>query len=215
MSDVTAIWNSNAFWAYVLSVKLHKHHWEPKRLAAVIIASVGVLAVVYGSGTQSSKPEDALDLSTNADNGSSDGPSAPLLGNSLTIVASLGYALYQVLYNMYATLQSPATRDASEERRRLSIASDSELTVSDELAMPMELGGKDLVQPPPFGLYANLITTSIGLLTLLVLWIPLPFLHVLDIEAFALPSDPWLLLCVVGVALSGVMFNMCFMVCQL
>ncbi|KLO17009.1 hypothetical protein SCHPADRAFT_994645 [Schizopora paradoxa] len=212
VSDVTAIWNSNAFWAYVLSVKLQKRHWESRRLASVVIASIGVLAVVYGSNSQSSATEDALDLSGTTEHDSSGAPSAPFLGNTLTLVASLGYAFYQVLYNMYAKLQVPATRDASEERSRLSIASESELAASDELSMPMDPDNKDLAQPPPFGLYANLITSSIGLLTLVVLWIPLPILHIFNIESFGLPSNPWLLLCVVGMALSGVIFYMCFMI---
>jgi len=208
ISDVTCIWNSNAFWSYVLSVKLQKLKWETKRLLSVIIASIGVLAVVYGSGTPSSKPEQSLDMAV--ENDSSEGPSAPLLGNSMTLVASLGYALYQVLYNMYATLQPPAARETAEGQRRLSVTSESELTASEELEM--ELGGKDIGHPPPFGMYANLVTSSIGFITLVVLWIPLPILHVLNIEPFGLPSDPWLLLCVVGIALSGVMFYMCFMI---
>lgn len=209
VSDVTAIWNSNAFWSYVLSVKLQKLQWEPRRLVSVVIASVGVLAVVYGSGTPTSKPEETLDASTIT---ASESPGAPLLGNSLTLIASLCYALYQVLYNRYATLRPAISGGTADEQRRLSIASDSELDSLGDVVDPGDLGSKDLGQPPPFGLYANLITSSIGLLTLVVLWIPLPILHTLDIERFELPSDPWLSLCVMGIALSGVTFYMCFMI---
>ncbi|KAH8120153.1 hypothetical protein DFH11DRAFT_1558629 [Phellopilus nigrolimitatus] len=94
VSDVTAIWNSNAFWAYILSVKLRRLPWEPIRLASVAIAILGVFIVVYGS---KHAPELAGDEAQ-----PSDLPKAPLLGNTLTLIASFGYGLYQVSYNMYA-----------------------------------------------------------------------------------------------------------------
>ncbi|KAG7099193.1 hypothetical protein E1B28_001060 [Marasmius oreades] len=49
VTDVTAIWNTNTFFAYVISVKVIGLEWEARRLAAVVLATLGVIAVVYHS----------------------------------------------------------------------------------------------------------------------------------------------------------------------
>ena len=202
VSDVTAIWNSNAFWAYVISVKLKHSTWEPRRLAAVIVACLGVAVVIYGS-KQPSGVSDANDAK------------APLFGNMLTLVASICYGFYQVLYNLYAVPPS----EAEDERgawRRLSLSSDS---VEEALAESEGSEGisliDDAVYPPPFGLYANALTTGMGILTILVLWIPIPLLHLTDIEPFAWPSDLKTLLGVFGIGLSALTFLATFMVSRL
>jgi len=97
VSDVTAIWNTNAFFAYIISVKLFKWRWEAQRLVAVCLATLGVVAVVYG-GTTPTK--------TGTTSGFVFKPTAPLFGDLLTLVASFVYGLYQVLYKVYATLPS-------------------------------------------------------------------------------------------------------------
>ncbi|OCB86086.1 DNA ligase I [Sanghuangporus baumii] len=199
VSDVTAIWNSNAFWAYVISVKLKHSAWEPRRLAAVVIASLGVVVVIYGS-KQSSDASDSDDIS------------APFFGNMLTLIASVGYGFYQVLYNMYAVPPS----EAEDERgawRRLSFSSDSveEALVESEVTEGINLVD-DIVYPPPFGLYANALTTGMGILTILILWIPLPLLHMTDIEPFAWPKDLKTLIAIFGICLSALTFLATFMI---
>ncbi|KAL5495427.1 hypothetical protein ACEPAI_890 [Sanghuangporus weigelae] len=199
VSDVTAIWNSNAFWAYVISVKLKHSAWEPRRLAAVVVASLGVVVVIYGS-KQSSDASDSDDIR------------APFIGNMLTLIASVGYGFYQVLYNMYAIPPS----EAEDERgawRRLSFSSDSveEALVESEVTEGINLVG-DIVYPPPFGLYANALTTGMGILTVLILWIPLPLLHMTDIEPFAWPKDLKTLIAIFGICLSALTFLATFMI---
>jgi hypothetical protein len=62
-----------------------------------------------------------------------------------------------------------------------------------------------------FLLYSNLITSLIGLTTLLLFWIPIPILHFVGWEDFqAPPRETWLL--IVGIVLSGVCFNAGFMI---
>ncbi|KAG1749969.1 uncharacterized protein EDB91DRAFT_1327374 [Suillus paluster] len=51
VTDVTAIWNANAFFAYVFSVKLLNLQWGFVRMCAVCLATVGVLTIVYGGST--------------------------------------------------------------------------------------------------------------------------------------------------------------------
>lgn len=208
VSDVTAIWNTNAFWAYVISVKLQHSTWEPRRLAAVVVACLGVFAVVYG-GKDSKQPSvDSPEIIIEDTH-----PTAPLFGNLLTLGASVGYGLYQVLYKAHAVPSGETIEDESGWRR-LSISSQ---TVEDAFPPSEDIGLKhddleDAIYPPPFGLYANMLTSGMGLLTFLVLWIPLPVMHFLGVEPFYLPANALTTFTVVGIAMSGVMFYMTFMV---
>ncbi|TDL28653.1 hypothetical protein BD410DRAFT_818171 [Rickenella mellea] len=208
VSDVTALWNSNAFWAYVIHVKLSRLHWESRKLASVVIASLGVLVVVYGSESQT-PPEAGSDLA--AARRMITQPKAPLIGNILTLIASVGYGLYQVMYKRHAALPSDPEADASSWER-LSVSSYESL--SDTLRPPddPEQLQSALAFPPPFGLHSNFLTSCIGLCTLCVLWIPIPLLHHADIETFKLPSNWATFFTVCGIGLTGVMFNAGFMI---
>ncbi|KAF9478535.1 hypothetical protein BDN70DRAFT_879881 [Pholiota conissans] len=205
VSDVTAIWNTNAFFAYLLTVKLFKFQWEARKLSAVILATLGTVTVVYGSSTSPKSDERGHKglSSTNL----SFKPTAPLLGNLLTLVASFGYGLYQVLYKIYAALPSdPEAAELLYEQ----IPEDE----NQELRRPEhdEAPEADIVYPPPFGFHPNLLTSMIGLSTLMVLWLPIPFLHWSGAEPFRLPSNLATCLAISGIALSGVVFNAGFMV---
>ena len=70
----------------------------------------------------------------------------------------------------------------------------------------------EMVYPPPFGLYANALTSAIGVFTFLLLWVPLPILHYSGLETFHLPSDIQTVFTIAGIALSGVAFNAGLMV---
>lgn len=196
MSDVTAIWNTNAFWAYVLSVKISGQAWEKRKLVSVVIASLGVMMVVYGS--QSADPPTAA----------ADGLSAPFIGNVLTLIASFGYGLYQVMYKIYATLPEDTSPTSW---RRLSISSVPESITSVEDTSLADAEDED-IQPVSFGLYPNFLTSCMGLVTLVVMWIFIPILHYTDIERFALPKDLWTSVCIFGIICTGVTFYMTFMV---
>ncbi|EJD04120.1 uncharacterized protein FOMMEDRAFT_106598 [Fomitiporia mediterranea MF3/22] len=200
VSDVTAIWNSNAFWAYVMSVKLKHTSWEPRRLAAVVIASIGVMVVIYG-GNHPTGSSDSEDIK------------APFFGNMLALAASVTYALYQVLYNMYAVPPSEAEDEDRGAWRRLSVSSDSvdEALVNDDDIEGLNLAD-DVVYPLPFGLYTNALTSGIGIMTLIALWIPMPILHLTSIEPFVWPSDTKTLLAICGIGVSALTFLATFMI---
>jgi drug/metabolite transporter (DMT)-like permease len=189
-----AIWNTNAFFAYLITVKLFNLQWEVRKLIAVVIATLGVAVVVYGGVASRGGPTSGkVEISSV--------PSAPVVGSLLTLVASIGYGLYQVLYKMYAAL--PSDPEAKQHTLYQSISDDGELPAGDE---------KYAVYPPPFGLYADLLTSLIGVATLLILWIFLPIIHFAGIEIFRLPSDSHVLLSIVGISLTGVVFNAGLMV---
>ncbi|PPQ80837.1 LOW QUALITY PROTEIN: hypothetical protein CVT25_001962 [Psilocybe cyanescens] len=199
-----AIWNTNAFFAYLITVKLFNLKWEYRRLLAVLLATLGTVAVVYGGSTASTEKEPvAGNLATSAD--ISLKPTAPLLGNLLTLVASFGYGLYQVLYKIYAAL--PSDPEVASHLVYEQIPDDDE-TVSASIDVDLE----DAVYPPPFGFHPNLLTSLMGLCTTMVLWIPIPFLHWSGAEVFRLPSNATTALTISGIALSGVVFNAGFMI---
>lgn len=183
-------------------MKLFGLQWEPRRLLAVVLATIGTVAVVYGSSTAPA-PDQSGDKgvsSTTTDIGFK--PTAPLLGNLLTLVASFGYGLYQVLYKIYAAL--PSDPEAAELLY--------EQIPEDEEALDPAAADADMVYPPPFGFHPNLLTSMLGFSTLVLLWIPIPFLHWSEAELFRLPPDFATFISIVGIALSGVVFNAGFMV---
>jgi drug/metabolite transporter (DMT)-like permease len=203
-----AIWNTNAFFAYIIAVKLFGLKWEPRRLLAVSLATLGVLAVVYGGSTADSGKPSLREVKLKATTAYIR-PTAPLVGDLLTLIASFGYGLYQVLYKKYAAL--PSDPEILAERHYEQIPGDNSATRPyDETSTTTNLD--DVVNPPPFGFHANLLTSIIGLLTFAILWIPIPILHYLDIEPFLLPPNAKTAFAIAGIALTGVIFNAGFMV---
>lgn len=204
ITDVTALWNTNAFFAYVIQVRLLHLEWDTQRLGAVILATVGAAAVIYG-GSNSPRQDQST-----ASERSSSLPSAPLIGDLLTLCASVGYGLYQVLYNVYVSLPSDAEVESGQYYTPV-IDSDDHDTEDASSANPL-LTDSDVVYPPPFALYPNLLTSAIGLYTLLILWIPLVILHILDVVPLVLPPDNATGLLIAAISLSGAVFNSGFMV---
>jgi len=84
---------------------------------------------------------------------------------------------------------------------------EDEATAGETLIDPAEA-----VYPPPFGFHPNLLTSLLGFMTLILLWIPIPFLHWSGAEVFRVPPNALTVLSITGIALSGVVFNAGFMV---
>ena len=166
---------------------------------AVSLATLGVIAVVYGGATKATKENKALGFVFK--------PTAPLFGNLLTLVASFGYGLYQVLYKMYAALPSDPEVTSDGFYQEIPVGDTPDPDPDHDLGNNQE----DAVCPPPFGFHPNLLTSFLGFFTLILLWIPIPFLHYSGIEKFRLPPDLFTALTIAGIALSGVVFNAGFM----
>jgi hypothetical protein len=182
--------------------------WEFRKLGAVLLASVGVMLDVYG-GSKSSNIPGADTLGSRRK-----GPTAPVIGDALTLVASISYASYQVFYKRYAALPNDSEDDEDDSvapfaYESLSEASDSRPSLVADRHQSSEDEEKE---KPPFGLYANFLTSCMGACTALSLAIGFPLLHWLSVERFRLPPDSITFWCVVAIALSGVFFNSCFMV---
>ena len=189
-------------------MKLFQLKWEPRKLVAVLLATFGVIIVVYGGSTvkQSEGNVNSSEKSTAVKAKAT----SPLLGDLLTLAASVLYGLYQVLYKKYVALPvEPVPRsDGLYER----VASNPEEgSTVDEVNL---YNNEDVIYPP-FGLYPNLLTSLIGLLTFAFLWIPIPVLSWYGIEPFSFPTSWATLFTIIGIALSGMLFNAGFMVRKL
>jgi drug/metabolite transporter (DMT)-like permease len=88
-SDLTAIYNCSAFFAYAFSVPLLNDKLRFDRIFSVVIAIVGVLVVAYGdSGPAEGDGKDTADNR--------------MLGNIVIGIGSVLYGLYEVLYKKLA-----------------------------------------------------------------------------------------------------------------
>ena len=181
---------------------------------AVILATAGVMAVIYGGAAiqkgNNKQPEISRAVPT---------ATAPLLGDLLTLVASVGYGLYQVLYKRYIALPSDPEREESPQSSYVPIPRTSFDDVSNTDPLDEDTTSGDsrqitdtITYPPPFALHPNLLTSLAGVLTLLFLWIPLLVLHYTGAEPFRWPTNWYVTLVISGIAISGVAFNAGFMV---
>lgn len=132
------------------------------------------------------------------------------MGDLLTLAASIIYAAYQVLYKIHAALPD----DPEVQGDLYTPIPEADSSGEDE-EVPLDaplLVADDIIHPLPFGLYPNFLTSAIGVCTLLVLWIPVPILHALDVEPFEMPQRGVTYGVIAGIALTGAIFNAGFMV---
>ena len=101
-SDLTAIYNCSAFFAYAFSIPLLGDKLRADKVFSVAVATAGVIIVAYwdqgesqgkaGAGPDGGRPEDM-----------SDGPPRNrLLGNVVIGIGSVLYGLYEVMYKKMA-----------------------------------------------------------------------------------------------------------------
>lgn len=94
-SDLTAIYNCSAFFAYAFSIPLLKEKLRLDKVFAVGVAIIGVLVVAYGD-----RPEKKVSKGgTTKDDQEAQNR---LLGNIVIGVGSVLYGLYEVLYKRFA-----------------------------------------------------------------------------------------------------------------
>ncbi|KAK5076856.1 hypothetical protein LTS08_006027 [Lithohypha guttulata] len=97
-SDLTAIYNCSAFFAYAFSILLLKEKARLDKIISVALAILGVLIVAYGD---SGHPKHGSH-SGGATNPQPDEPDNRTLGNLIIGIGSVMYGLYEVLYKKYA-----------------------------------------------------------------------------------------------------------------
>ncbi|KLJ06230.1 hypothetical protein EMPG_10340 [Blastomyces silverae] len=93
-SDLTAIYNCSAFFAYAFSIPLLNDKLRFDKVFSVVVAIVGVLVVAYGPSGPSENGGDAAQDAKDA--------SSRALGNIIIGFGSILYGLYEVLYKRMA-----------------------------------------------------------------------------------------------------------------
>jgi hypothetical protein len=198
ISDITALWNTNAFWAYLFAVKLFKLKFETRHILAVSCASIGTALIVYGGSHEESKaPVTSREVVSNKSH---------LFGNLLAFIASVWYGFFQVMYKRYIALpdEPDSVVDAAYEQLPDSEEAPEEFATSIPENQPMP--------SLPFGLFPNALLSLVGVATAVVLALPFPVLHYLEAEKFTFPTSLNTLLCIAGIAGTGLTFNAGFMV---
>lgn len=169
-SDLTAIYNCSAFFAYAFSVPLlnEKLRWD--KSLAVLLAIGGVLMIAYGDAPSAPvKPVPVPPVGETVAREGGHGTEAEnrLLGNLIIGIGSVLYGLYEVLYKRLACPPSHAGHTTTAKNGMM---------------------------------FATLIGSLIGLFTMTVLWIPLPLLHWSGLEVFELPRGKAAALLLVSVS---------------
>lgn len=181
---------------------MNKLEWERRKLAAVIFACIGVIAIVYGGVTSSDSqiPASIKEPSHNL-------RKSTFLGNFLALLASIWYGLFQVIYKKTVALSNDP--ELIDEGPVLSHDSSSTIiseNVDGDLAR--ECSGSTL----PFGLHPNFFVSVVGFMTAILMPCLFPIFHYLDVEKFALPPNLKTTVCLSSIALMGLIFNSGFMV---
>ena len=101
-SDLTAIYNCSAFFAYAFSIPLLKDKLRFDKIFSVAVAIAGVLTVAYGDSAPTKHPgHSGGAVGGKPDDGSKEG-SSRTIGNIVIGIGSVLYGLYEVLYKKYA-----------------------------------------------------------------------------------------------------------------
>lgn len=104
-SDLTAIYNCSAFFAYVFSIWLLHDKFRMDKMVSVAIAIAGVLVVAYGDKEAPKHPGHsggAGGTPPNADSSEDAEATNRTLGNLIIGIGSVLYGLYEVLYKKMA-----------------------------------------------------------------------------------------------------------------
>ena len=101
-SDLTAIYNCSAFFAYAFSIPLLHEKVRASKVIAVAIAIAGVFVVAYGDKTPSKNSSKSGGATGGEHSPPVDEASARTLGNLIIGIGSVLYGLYEVLYKRLA-----------------------------------------------------------------------------------------------------------------
>lgn len=94
-SDLTAIYNCSAFFAYAFSIPLLNDKFRFDKIFSVAVAIAGVLVVAYGGKDEKRTPDGTVGK------GKEEAQNR-LLGNIVIGIGSVLYGLYEVLYKRFA-----------------------------------------------------------------------------------------------------------------
>jgi len=85
MTEITCVYNTFAFWAYLLAVRMLGEPASPFKLASVVMSLLGVLVIAVGGATAESSPAPKTG-------------SHPLIGDLLALFGAISFAFYEIWY---------------------------------------------------------------------------------------------------------------------
>ncbi len=102
-SDLTAIYNCSAFFAYAFSVPLLKEKLRFDKIFSVLVAIVGVLVVAYGDAAPTKHGgKSGGAVGGGPTDGEGEEAKNRALGNVIIGIGSVMYGLYEVMYKKLA-----------------------------------------------------------------------------------------------------------------
>lgn len=101
-SDLTAIYNCSAFFAYAFSIPLLGDKLRADKIFSVAVAIAGVLIVVYGDASPTKQGGKSGGVVGGPKHDDSEEASNRLFGNIIIGIGSVLYGLYEVLYKKLA-----------------------------------------------------------------------------------------------------------------
>ncbi|KAA1074867.1 hypothetical protein PGT21_023462 [Puccinia graminis f. sp. tritici] len=239
MTSITSIFNTNAAFTYLFAVCfIDSERFETRKTIGVLSSLFGALMI---SWTERPSPSSTIP-SPDDHKGQKDPYQLRLLGISLALLGSIGYALYEVWYKSVIAWSDSYTSPLLSPKSGLSEIApeqhqsseqDAELADPEYLASSLASPGSDEEEEGikrgleadrmPIDsqlslhnqdslLHANLMTTMVGLATLCLLWVPIPLLHWSGIERFETVQDPTIAWMILGIIIMGVLFNAGFMI---
>lgn len=111
VTDITAIYNTFAFWAFLLAVHFLGEAPSRAKFASVVVAVLGVFVIAYGDSFMTSEPPE--------DGGQEESKtgSSRLIGNLLAFFGSVSYAWYEVSYRYLHNLPNHELTSSSRSRQ--------------------------------------------------------------------------------------------------
>ncbi len=83
MTEITSIYNTFAFWAYLMAVKMLGEPASTFKLVSVLVSLLGVLVISLGGAAMESSPTPKAG-------------SHPLIGDLLALVGAVSFAFYEI-----------------------------------------------------------------------------------------------------------------------
>ncbi|KAG2224249.1 hypothetical protein INT45_000280 [Circinella minor] len=169
MANLTAIFNTGCFFAYLFSIMMLGDKLVMSKIAAVFLCIAGVFTMAFWPSPDSNNNNDQVSDGTgDGDDDNNKSYAASIFGIVVAAFAAATYGFYEVYYKKYAA------------------------------------------PPRPSVLFANAVTTGIGITTFLLLWIPIPIFHWIGHETFEVP-DLRTFTYMLGIASMSVVYNATFM----
>lgn len=217
-AEITAIFNTSCFTAYIFSIILLGEQSNALKLLAVTLSFVGVSMISFGT-------DDGNEPSS-ADGKDAKAHFMHVLFAFVTFLGAVIFGLYEVLYKKYASIDKIHTEkidqecnindleiafdenDDSHESSAVNSPSNSTLTTASQHLhhVPIQQDSYSLII-----FLANQYTAWIGLSTLLLEWTPLVPLHYLGLETFSLPPNTYFFLLISVNAAMAFSYNALFL----